>query len=187
MAEVTSLVERCRQGDPLAWEALVRQFQTRVYGVAYHYLRDPEEARDLAQDVFVKVYRRLDSFVGDAFLPWLLRMARNGAIDRLRRIKARPPASDVPIEESVELPAPGPTPETAWVTDTRKQLVHRALGRLSDKNREIILLKEIQGFHLEEIATMLDLSIGTVKSRSHRARLELAKQVVELDPTYGTP
>jgi RNA polymerase sigma-70 factor (ECF subfamily) len=187
LADVTSLVERCRQGDPLAWEALVRQFQTRVYGVAYHYLHDPEEARDLAQDVFVKVYRRLDSFVGEAFLPWLLRLTRNGAIDRLRRIKARPPASDVPVEDSVQLPAPGPTPETAWVSDMQKQLVHKAMGRLSDKNREIILLKEIQGLHLEEIARMLGVSIGTVKSRSHRARLELAKHVVELDPSYGTP
>jgi RNA polymerase sigma-70 factor (ECF subfamily) len=187
VAEVAALVERCRRGDALAWEALVRQYQARVFAVAFHYLRDPEEARDLAQDVFVKVYRNLDSFRGGGFLPWLLRLARNSVIDRLRRIKARPPARDVPVEESTGLHDPGPSPEDAWVTDAKKRLVHRALGTMSEQNREMILLKEIQGLNLNEISELLGVPIGTVKSRSNRARLELARRVVELDPSYGTP
>jgi RNA polymerase sigma-70 factor (ECF subfamily) len=187
VAEVATIVERCRRGDALAWEALVRQYQARVYAVAVHYLRDADEARDLAQDVFVKVYRNLDSFTGEGFLPWVLRMARNSAIDRLRRRKARPPSSDLPVDESSNLPAPGPSPEDAWLSDARKRLVHRALGRMSEQNREMILLKEIQGMNLNEIAEMLGVPIGTVKSRSNRARLELARRVVELDPSYGAP
>ena len=187
LTDVAAVVERCRKGDALAWEALVREYQGRVFVVALHYLRDPEEARDLAQEVFIKVYRSLDSFSGEGFLAWLLRLARNSSIDRLRRRKARPPASDVPAEESVSLPDSGPTPEEAWWSDTRRQLVHRAMDRMSEQSREIIQLKEIQGLKLDEIATMLGLPIGTVKSRSSRARVELARRVVDLDPSYGTP
>ncbi len=186
MEDLAPIVERCRRGDALAWEALVRRFQARVYGVAFHYLRNGEEARDLAQDVFVKVYRNLSSFKGEAFLPWLLRLARNAAIDRLRRQKARPPAEDLPVDDGVELAGCGPTPEDAWVTGSRKRLVHRALGRMNEQNREMILLKDIQGLNLQEIAVLLGVPLGTVKSRSSRARTELARRVIELDPSYGT-
>lgn len=163
----------------------MRRFQGRVYAVAVHYLRDPEEARDLAQEVFVKVYRKLDAFTGEGFLPWLLRLARNGAIDRLRRMKARPPASDVSADDGPELPDPGPGPDEAWLSGRRRRLVHRALAGMSAQNREIILLKEIQGLSVGEVAELLGLPLGTVKSRSSRARLELARRVIELDPSYG--
>ena len=175
MADEALLIERCRQGDPLAWEALVREYQGRVYATAYHYLRDSEEARDLAQEAFVRVYRQLDKFAGGAFLPWLLRLTRNLCIDRTRRVKARPPASDIPADEAHDLADGGPGPEAAWLTDTRKRLVHRAMGQLSETNREMILLKEIQGLSLPEIAEMLGIPIGTAKSRSNRARIELQR------------
>jgi RNA polymerase sigma-70 factor (ECF subfamily) len=187
LTEVAALVERCRQGDALAWEALVRQYQGRVFAVAIHYLRDPEEARDLSQDVFVKVYQNLSSFEGEGFLAWLLRLTRNSSIDRLRRKKARPPATDVPVEETIDLHDAGPNPEQSWITDSKKRLVHRALDGMSEQNREVILLKDIQGLNLNEIAELLGVPIGTVKSRSNRARIELARRVVALDPTYGTP
>ena len=186
MLDVATLVERCRRGDDLAWEALVRRLQSRVYAVAYHYVRNTEEARDMAQDVFVRVYERLDSFQGnDRFLPWLLSLTRNACIDRLRRIKARPPASDLPVEDGPEIPAGGPSPEQATDEKDRERLLYRALDGMSERNREIILLKEIQGLKLEEISTMLALPIGTVKSRSNRARLELASRIRGLDPSFG--
>lgn len=186
MDDLERILEKCRRGDGLAWEALVRLFQGRVYGVAFHYLRDREEARDLSQEIFVKLYRSLDSFDGGAFLPWLLRLSRNAAIDRLRRVKARPPAADIPADESFDLKTDEPSPEDSWIADGRKRLIHRALGLMSHRNREMILLKEIQGLQLEEISEMLELPLGTVKSRSNRARVELARRVVELDPSYGT-
>ena len=112
MAEVAQLVERCRAGDGLAWEALVRRYHGRVFGVAWHYLRDREEAGDMTQDVFIKIYERLGDFdAADRFLPWLIRITRNACIDRLRRIKARPPASDLRVEDGPQIEAGGPSPE----------------------------------------------------------------------------
>ena len=205
MSDVLTLIERCRQKDELAWEQLVRTYQGRVYAVACCYVRDHDEARDLAQAAFVRVYQKIGSYNGGEFLPWLLRLVRNLCVDHLRRRrllrlvrnlcvdhlrrrKARPRASDLPFEQSAEfLPDAGPSPEQAWLSDTRRRLVLRALRRITGPSREMILLKEIQGLKLREIAALLELPVGTVKSRSSRARIELAKQVLELDPSYGTP
>lgn len=175
------LLPRCRAGDPLAWEALVRQYQGRVYGIALVYLGQPEEARDLAQDVFVRVYRNLDRCAGgDAFLPWLVRITRNAAIDRLRRMRARPQSSGVTPDEVAQLASEEPGPDEELRRQRRQDLVRRALGRLSHLNREIILLKEIQGLSLETIAAMVKAPLGTVKSRSNRARGELGRALAEL-------
>jgi RNA polymerase sigma-70 factor (ECF subfamily) len=180
--EVTTLLERCRQGDELAWEALVRNYQSRVYAVALQYVRQPDEARDLAQDIFVKLYRRLETFHGhETFLPWLLRLARNASIDHLRRRKARPPRSDIRVEEGPPIPDPGPGPHDSWAAHHSKRLVWAAMEKLSQPNREMIVLKEIQGLNLQEIATLLEIPMGTVKSRSNRARLELARAIQAMD------
>ena len=184
--ELDTLLARCRQGDDLAWEALVRRYQGRVYAVAYHFMRDREEARDAAQEVFIKIYRGLGSMrEGDRFLPWMLRLARNCCVDRLRRLKVRTPAVEVPVEEAPQIVTAEPSPEDSSLADARHGLLYRAIARLGEKNREMILLREIQELKLEEIAEMLGLPLGTVKSRSHRARLELAKVVRVLDPSYG--
>lgn len=184
--DVAQLVERCRSGDGLAWEALVRRCHGRVFGVAYHYLRDADEAGDMTQDVFIRVYERLGSFdADDRFLPWLVRITRNACIDRLRRIKARPPASDVRVEDGLPIEAKGASPEAATEEASRKRLLYRAMDDMSENGREIILLKEIQGLKVEEIAKMLTLPVGTIKSRASRARLELATRVRALNPSYG--
>jgi RNA polymerase sigma-70 factor (ECF subfamily) len=179
--ELAELLQRCRDGDELAWEALVRQHQSRVYAIAYGYTGRPDEACDLAQEIFVRVFRKLDTCERpDAFLPWLIRIARNAGIDHLRRRKARPPRQDIPVESMHDLRGDEPDPEEELMRDQRKRLVLRGLQRLSKINREIILLKDIQGLPLEEIARILDLPLGTVKSRSSRARVELAKAVQTL-------
>lgn len=186
MQELDPIIERCRRGDNLAWEALVRRTQSRVYGLALQYVRDADEASDLAQEIFIKIYRNLDKMeTGFAFLPWMIRLARNCCIDRIRRIKARPPARDIVVDEDLELTSALPSPEQSWDSDRRKELVYRAMGNISEQNREILLLKEIQQLKLTEIAGMLGLPIGTIKSRASRARVELAKSVLALDPSYG--
>ena len=170
------ILQRCQQGDELAWEVLVRQHQGRICAIAYGYVGEQDEALDLAQDIFVRVFKSLDTCQDPAsFDFWLTRIARNACIDHLRRRKARPPRQDVPADEMTGLRDRNPGPEEHLVSSSRQRMVYQAMQHLSQINREIILLKDIQGLPLDEISDMLDLPVGTVKSRSSRARVELAK------------
>jgi RNA polymerase sigma-70 factor (ECF subfamily) len=165
---------------------IVRRYQGRIYAVAYHYMRNREDARDMAQDIFIRIYRKLDSLQGgERFRPWLMRLARNACIDQLRRRKARPATSDVRVEEGRQFASCDPDPEELSAAEARKRLLYSALDGMSEKSREIIMLKEIQGLKLEEISSMLSLPLGTVKSRSNRARMELASRIRGLDSSYG--
>lgn len=184
--QVATLIERCRRGDALAWEALVREYQGRVYSVAWHYMRDSEEARDVAQEIFVRIYRKLGTFHGgETFVPWMMKLARNVCLDKIRERAARPPLSDIPVDQGPQIEDGGPSPHEATEESARRKLLHRALETMSEKGREMILLKEIQGMKLEEISDLLQLPIGTVKSRSNRARLELAVALRGLAPSIG--
>ncbi len=177
----TELLNRCRLGDELAWEMLVRQQQGRVCAMAYGYLGDAEETRDVAQDIFVRLYRKLDQCTdGERFGAWLTSMVRNACLDYLRRRKARPPRQDIPAAEMTSLASGEPNPEEQWYRTARQRLVHRALQDLSEINREVILLKDIQGLPLEQVAGLLEVPLGTVKSRVSRARVELAQALIAL-------
>lgn len=179
--EPGALLQRVRAGDELAWEAFVRQHQGRIFGLAYHYLGHAEDARDVAQETFVHIYRNLHCLPEEPGLrPWTLCITRNLCMDLFRRRKARPPLWDIPVEEMGSLPAAEEDPEQQLHEQARKALVHRALRGLTDLNREMILLKDIQGLALDEIATLLGIPLGTVKSRSSRARLELAEKLLAM-------
>ena len=172
------LIERCKDGDELAWEALVARYQARICSVAFTYTGSEDESLDVAQDVFVRLWRRLDTCRDpDRFAGWLLQIARNACLDHLRRRGARPPAQDLPADELHHLADDGTLPDQELELHDQRHIVERALQRLSVINREAILLKDIQGLSLQEMAGMLDLPIGTVKSRCNRARLELARVV----------
>jgi len=175
------ILDRCKAGEALAWETLVRRYQSRLYGIAYHYVGNAEDARDLAQDVFVRMYQNLHHCADERmFLPWMIRIARNACIDHLRRRSARAYQKEIPLEKIPDMKDRGNTPEQQWAENSRKRLINEALRGLSDLNREIILLKEIQGLRLEEIASLLNVPLGTVKSRSNRARIELSRRVMAL-------
>jgi RNA polymerase sigma-70 factor (ECF subfamily) len=179
--DLSTLLERCCGGDELAWEALVRQFQARIYGIAYHYVGNVEDARDLAQETFVRIYQNLAVCPDEQrFLPWVIRITRNVCIDHLRRKRARPPVQDIAAEDMVSLRSPGGDPGQLYDSDSKKHQVHSALQGMTDLNREIILLRDIQGLALEEVASLLHIPIGTVKSRSNRARMELARKLAFL-------
>ena len=183
MSELDILLSRCRQRDALAWEALVRRYQARIYGFALHYLRDPEEARDAAQEIFIKMYQHLTGVrEGAAFLPWMLRLARNCCIDRIRSRKARAldlvTAGSKATAERVSVDA---SPEESLLETARRTLLYRALATLTATSRQIVVLKDLEQLQLADIATRLGLPLGTVKSRSNRARVELAKAVRSLD------
>jgi RNA polymerase sigma-70 factor (ECF subfamily) len=174
--DLDTLLTRCRGGDALAWEALVRRFEARIYGFALHYMRDREEAKDAAQEIFVKMYQGLDG-MRDArtYLPWMLRLARNCCIDRLRSRNAR--ACELEPDPATEPASTDASPEDSMLAGARRALLYRALDTLNVTNREIVVLKDIEQLALSEIAARLGLPLGTVKSRSNRARVELAKAV----------
>ena len=180
--DLDTLICRCRQGDALAWEALVRRFEARIYGFALHYMRDREEAKDVAQEIFVKMYQHLGG-VRDArtYLPWMLRLARNCCIDRIRSRHARVHELSGAQRLASEPVATEASPEDTMLESARRGLLHRALATLTAHNRQIVLLKDIEQLTLTDIATRLRLPLGTVKSRSNRARAELAKAVRTLE------
>lgn len=177
-ADSIELIRRVRRGDDLAWEAFVRLHQARVFGLAYHTLGHAEDARDITQEVFVRVYQHLSRVPEpEGVVPWLVRITRNACIDAQRRRQARPPAWDLPVEDVAEPIANEPTSDESRDAQLRKVRLYQALHTLTDLNREMILLKEIHGLSLEEIARTLGVPLGTVKSRANRARLELVDKL----------
>jgi RNA polymerase sigma-70 factor (ECF subfamily) len=145
-------------------------------------MRDTEEARDVAQEIFVKMYQHLGSVRdGRTYLPWMLRLARNCCIDRIRSRKARPHDLLAVEENKIESASIEASPEASLLETARRALLYRALRTLTATNRQIVLLKDIEQLQLSVIATRLGLPIGTVKSRSNRARAELAKAVRSLE------
>lgn len=177
MQDLEHTIRQCQRGDALAWEALIKHYQGRVYGVAWYFFRNRQDAEDVAQEVFIKVYRRLDTFRSDqdSFVPWLLAIARNCCIDRLRGRKNHIAYDDELQQTEEEESVQDSDPQTAMGTEQRKQLIYQALDKVDATNREIILLKDIQGMKTEDVAEILSLPLGTIKSRSSRARIKLAK------------
>ena len=179
--DTAALVRRCRGGDALAWEDLVRRYQGRVLAVARHYVGDLDDARDLTQEIFLRIYRRLDSCRDpERLLAWILKLARHACIDHLRRRRSRQPWRRDDAVPLSSLAHGQPTPEDVSCRESSQRLVRRALQRLGRRHREVLILREIQGLPLEEVASLLGIPGGTVKSRAHRAKLELARAVIAL-------
>jgi RNA polymerase sigma-70 factor (ECF subfamily) len=182
------LIARCQAGDELAWEAFVRRFQGRVYALACSYLGDRDEARDLAQEVFVRLYETRDRWAGpEGFVAWLCQVARNRAIDYQRRQRVRRPASVGPEEEGIQAADPSPGPAEQWEHRSRRRLLQRGLARLSALSREIVMLRDVQELSVREVASLLGIPAGTVKSRASRARVELAEEVLALGRERNVP
>lgn len=174
------LLRQCKQNDKLAWEVFVRDYQGRIFRIAFMYTRDKDDARDLTQDIFIRIYRKLNLWRdSESALAWIITIARNMGIDHIRRQKVRT-ARTVSVEESHDIVDYRQNPEADCNQETRRRILHKALDSLSDISREIILLKDMQGLKLDEIAGMLGIPLGTAKSRSNRARSELVSAVLSL-------
>ena len=173
------LLPRCRTGDEDAWRELVTLHTRRVFGLAYRFTGRVDEAEDLTQEVFIKVYRTLDRYreADGPFPGWLMTVARNHAIDHYRRRKQDMlrRAEDPRILESA--PAREEHPITGIERQERARLVHRGLRALPPDLRLPLILCDLQGLPYDEIASTLQVPLGTVKSRINRARLELAKRL----------
>jgi RNA polymerase sigma-70 factor, ECF subfamily len=178
---IAPLVDACRAGDAPAWESFVRQFQGRMFALAYSYVGNREDARDLAQDIFIQLYETRSQWAtGDEFLPWVFRVARNKSVDFLRRRKVRTPAHAVDESTLADLPDSGPSAEAHAIAADRRSLLRSALQGLSAINREIVVLRDVHGLSVQHVASMLGIPVGTVKSRASRARVELAERVLAL-------
>jgi RNA polymerase sigma-70 factor (ECF subfamily) len=161
------LIRRFRAGDHEAFANLVRRHERRVYNLAYRMIGRAEDARDVTQETFLSCFRKLDSFRGDsAFSTWLYRIAANATYDTLRRKTPVPLASEDLV--------PPPAPDLAETASTAID-VQRALMLVPHDFRAVLVMHDVQGYPYEDIAEVLELPLGTVKSRLHRARVALGR------------
>jgi len=179
MSEVNgdlSLIARFKGGDSTAFEELVLNDQDRIYNLCRHMLGNTHDAEDAAQDTFIKAYQNLNKFTPEASVyTWLYRIAVNTCLDYKKRpfFKSLFMKSDENEEYIPEPLSEGPSPEKLYESKQLGLALRKNLGKLSIKLRTVIILKEIEGLSYEEIAEVLDVSVGTVKSRISRAREEL--------------
>lgn len=181
------LIERCRQGSEDAFSELVELYQNKVYTMCMHLTGNPEDARDLAQEAFIRVYHSLPGFRGQsAFTTWLYRIIFNLWSNELRKRKKNCAVSlDAPIQteegEIQRTPADeAHNPELVLEAMEERSLVWEALDSLSQEQRTVLVLREMHGYSYDEIARGLGWSPGTVKSRLNRARMHLKEQLLQL-------
>jgi len=184
------LVERCRAGDASAWEEIVRLHSPRVYNLCYRFTGRAEDAQDLTQEVFIKAYRHLDRFDAQkaALGTWLASIARNSALDHYRR--TRPDRRTDSLDEGPEDGVPvledaGPSPFDRLARRERQELLQRGLEGLRPEFREVVILRDLQDMDYAEIAAVVGVPEGTVKSRLSRARAELARLLSRIQEQVG--
>ena len=197
MAEATTLqdvdlelVRRVQRGDSAAFDLLVRKHQHRIVALIGRYVHDWSEAQDVAQDTFIRAYRAMGNFRGDAqFSTWLHRIAVNTAKNHLVAHKRRPPGDDVDIDDAEQFESglrlrDNDTPERELMRHEMEQTVMRAVEALPEELRAAITLREVDGLSYEEIAQQMKCPIGTVRSRIFRARDAID---VQLRPLMDAP
>ncbi len=170
------LVARIRRGDPEALRAIVERYQDRIFALIYGIVRDRHEVEDVAQDVFLKVFTRIDSFdERSRFYTWLYRVAANAAKDHVKKRSRRPA---VALEEDEHFAdETGDAPWARASSAETRRFVREAIASLPPKYREVLALRELDGMSYSEIAQVLKLSMGTVESRLHRARDRLRRRL----------
>ena len=171
-----ALVEQVQRGDKQAFDVLVLKYQNKIIQLVNRYVHDSDEARDVAQEAFIKAYRAIGRFRGDsAFYTWLYRIAINTAKNYLVASGRRPPRSDIDAQDAEQYEgATGlkeyATPERLLLKDEIQEAIATAIDELPDDLRTAITLRELEGLSYEEIAQTMDCPIGTVRSRIFRAR-----------------
>jgi RNA polymerase sigma-70 factor, ECF subfamily len=183
----SQVVRRCMDGDSGAWTELVREHHRRVYGLCYRFTGNPADAEDLTQDVFLKIYSNLSSFdIGRGSLQvWITTMTRNLLVDNFRRTRNQRATGSLdegwdateelrPVDR---LMAQGPSPHETAAQKELAKMVQGALAKVSPELREAVILRDLQDMDYKEIAQVLGIPEGTVKSRISRGRAELARML----------
>ena len=177
--EEKHILARARRGELPAFEELVRRHEKRVYAVALRSSGSPEDAEDITQEVFLRAWRSIEEFRGDSgFSTWLFRITMNLCVDHARHKHAQPQTQPLVMgEEESERPLPdtAPTPEEHLDNSELGRELAAALDEVSEEHRRIVLLRDVSGMSYTEIAEVLEISEGTVKSRLSRARIALRK------------
>lgn len=180
-------LERLKRGEPAAFDCLVKERSSDVYALLYRLTEDAEEARDLTQETFLRAFQSISRFRGDADLKtWIYRIAINQARNRWRWWRRRRRDVHVSLDAASgqsdqtlgdRLPANDVNPEQETLAHERETILRTALNSLGRSYREAVILRDVEGFSYEEIAATLEISIGTVKSRLSRGRLELRRKL----------
>jgi RNA polymerase sigma-70 factor (ECF subfamily) len=180
------LVERCRKGEDEAWRELVDRYGQKVYSVAYHFTLKREDAEELAQEIFLKVFENLHRYEGSfPLVAWIVSLSRNLCIDRYRRRKRERSFRFVSQEAVEPLLQSGDNPAAETIRKERVQLLFSALAEIPEELAEILVLRDLDGLAYDEIGKALGLPDGTVKSRLFRARAEVARRVRERQERGG--
>lgn len=175
LPEDRELVARMRDGDGEALRLVIERYQQRVFHIVYGIIRDGHEVEDVAQEVFLKVFQRISAFdERSRFYTWLYRVAANAAKDHLKKRRRRPA---VPLEEDAGIAALDRGPADGAAAAENRRIVRAAIGELPARYREVLTLRELEGLSYNEIADVLQLSMGTVESRLHRARERLKRRL----------
>jgi RNA polymerase sigma-70 factor (ECF subfamily) len=180
------LVRRCVGGDAVAWEEIVQRYHRRIYNICYRFAGSSDDAQDLTQEVFIKMYRTLSSYDAErgAFMTWVTTVTRNLLVDHFRKTKqdritdsldVAPTEHEDAMPLSERIPDQGAPPDSRVQSRETGEMVHRALQKLSPELREAVVLRDLQDMDYREIATVLKVPEGTVKSRINRGRAELAR------------
>jgi len=177
------LVRRLKLHDEQALDQLIATYGARIYHLALRYTRNPEDAEEVLQDVYLKIYTKIDTFrQEERFAPWIYKIAVNTALMKLRQRKRQRRDSEIPIDEWIPQSSDGmqaveglanrsTLPDYALLRSELKSLIARCLDELPETHRTVIVLRDIEGLSLEETARVLNISVPAVKSRLHRARL----------------
>jgi RNA polymerase sigma-70 factor (ECF subfamily) len=176
------IIERCLRGDQAAWETIVRSYRRKVFNIAYKFVGRHDQAEDLTQDVFLKLYKSLDTFDRRAnFQTWLISVSRNLCIDHYRSVRKERETINRDVDPSELAPVSTDTPADRKLEQRdRVALLRQALDTLAPTLRTAIVLRDLQELTYQEIADKLSLPEGTVKSRINRGRTELARQIQKL-------
>ncbi len=185
------LIKRAQNGDSKAFEMLIEAHFKKIYNIAYRIAGNPDDASDMTQEVMIKLFRNINSFGGNSkFSTWVYRVATNTCLDelkKLRRHSAYSINSEINTGEGeflYEVEDTSPTPDLEVERGELSDMVEKAITALNPEHRAIITLRDIQEFSYEEIANILNISEGTVKSRISRARMQL-KKILERDFKFG--
>jgi len=181
------LIESCLRGDQQAWNTIVESYKHRIFHVAYKFVGRHDLAEELTQDIFLKLFRVLNTFDRRAdFQSWLISVSRNLCIDHYRSVRKKRELTDHGIDATnVPLASRGPDPLATLEYGDRRVMLQRALRQLPDTLRTAVILRDIKELTYQEIAAHLNLPDGTVKSRINRGRKELARQLRHLMPAEG--